>query len=177
MGQIWQAVRHYLLTRWIGQEFDYRSPHVCFTMQLASAGDIRNELSRILKTRLRARFGSVRETNTWILALSMRWFFGSSAVALQLGEKAFSVIWFRSRYENGEWIVVVVPAPLTNSPELVLICREIHTLLTATAGVSRIRWYFEGPRIQGAEVVTTPDELPWTQTYGSTDLAAKAKGP
>jgi hypothetical protein len=107
----------------------------------------------------------------------MRWFFGSSAVALQLGEKAFSVIWFRSRYENGEWIVVVVPAPLTNSPELVLICREIHTLLTATAGVTRIRWYFEGPRIQGAEVVTTPDELPWTQTYGSTDLAAKAKGP
>src|SRR6266403_3563571 len=140
MGQIWQAVRHYLLTRWIGQEFDYRSPHVCFTMQLASAGDIRNELSRILKTRLRARFGSVRETNTWVLALSMRWVFGSSAVALQLGEKAFSVIWFRSRYENGEWIVVVVPAPLTNSPELVLICREIHTLLTATARGSRIRW-------------------------------------
>jgi hypothetical protein len=87
------------------------------------------------------------------------------------------VIWFRSRYANGEWIVVVVLAPLTNSPELVLICREIHTLLAATAGVTRIRWYFEGPRTQGAEVVTTPDELPWTQTHGSTEVAANAKGP
>jgi hypothetical protein len=169
MGQISQAVRNYFAIRWIGQEFDYRSPHVCFTMQLVPATDVRNELARILKMHLRARFGPVREINTWILALSMRWFFGSSVIGLQLGEKAFSVIWFRSRYENGEWIVVVVPVSLTNSPELVLICREIHTLLAATAGVTRIRWYSEGPRIQGAEVVTTPDELPWTQTYGSTD--------
>jgi hypothetical protein len=44
-----------------------------------------------------------------------------------------------------------------------LLCREIHTMLTEISGIAAVRWYFEGLDSQTA-AVATPNELPWNQT-------------
>lgn len=79
------------------------------------------------------------------------------------------------KYGNNEWIVMMGPGRFRDScgfllgrnftgvsPALMQLCREIHAMLTAAPGITRIRWYFEGARTQGV-AVNTPDELPWGQ--------------
>lgn len=81
----------------------------------------------------------------------------------------------KSKYEDAEWILLVGPLdkptlldrlrgrkPISDVPALMLICREIHAMLTAISGVSAVRWYFEGFGSQ-TSAVATPDELPWNE--------------
>jgi hypothetical protein len=81
----------------------------------------------------------------------------------------------RSKYEDAEWVLLVGPSqtpglvdllrgrkPVDYSPELLRVCREIHTALTGIPGITAVRWYFEGFNSQTAAVATT-DELPWSQ--------------
>jgi hypothetical protein len=71
-----------------------------------------------------------------------------------------------SKYDDDEWILLVGPlgTQMANTPEVMLVCREIHALFATVAGITAIRWYFKGFRGQSREAVATPDELPWTQT-------------
>jgi hypothetical protein len=135
-----------------------KTPHVCFKAEFASAASAGNELSRILESRLQARFDSVRRIRIW--------FWGPRLVVLPVGQESFAVIFGRSKYDDDEWILLVGPlgTQMANTPEVMLVCREIHALFATVAGITAIRWYFKGFRGQSREAVATPDELPWTQT-------------
>lgn len=136
---------------------DYsKTPHVCLKLELESSANGREELAQLLEKRLRDHFNSVRRIKTWFLA--------RYGVSLQAGQKSFLVAFAESKHERDEWIIQVSPtdSPVVQSPELTMVCRVIHTLLTATANISAIRWYFEGFHSQ-SEGVATPEELPWTQ--------------
>jgi hypothetical protein len=99
----------------------------------------------------------------------MRWFLSKWIVVVEVNQKSFLIGLKKSKFAKGEWIVQVGPvnAPLGYSEEILLICREIHAVLTAAAGITAIRWYFEGFHNQSA-AVTAPDQLPWTQASTGT---------
>ena len=138
---------------------------MCFKVELAPNGSADDEVPRLLERHLRARFDSVRVIKTGFLA--------ALAVELRAGAKTFSAVLGRSKYEDGEWILIVGPLkapgwmdrlvgrkPISEVPELMLTCREIHGMLTAISGITAVRWYFEGRNTQSAAVATA-DELPW----------------
>lgn len=81
----------------------------------------------------------------------------------EVNQKSFLIGLKESKFGKSEWIVQVGPVnkPLGYSEEILLICREIHAVLTTTRGITAIRWYFEDFHNQSA-AVTTPDQLPWT---------------
>ncbi len=141
------------------------TPHVCFKVELPSNGNIDDEVPRLLERHVRTRFGSARVIKTGFLA--------PLAVELPAGEKTFSAVLGRSKYEDDEWILIVGPLegpglldrlrgrrPISEVPELMRTCREIHQMLAAISGITAVRWYFEGRDTQ-SEAVATPDELPW----------------
>lgn len=151
-----------MITETRSSKYD-RTPHLCFKLQ-SSQVEV-SELSRVLESRLSSRFGSVRAVKIWFSAF---W-----AVALQAEEKSFAVALDRNKYAEDEWVLLAAPLdtpalldrlrkrkPLADPPELRLICNEIHAAITATPGVSAVRWYFEGFNSQGAAVLT-PNELSW----------------
>jgi hypothetical protein len=113
------------------------------------------ELSQILQQRFVDRFNSVKKVKMWLLA---PW-----AVLVRVKQQSFLIGLKKSKFSKDEWIVQVGPmdTPPGYSDELLLICREIHTLLAAKEGISAIRWYFEGFHNQ-SKAVATPDQLPWT---------------
>jgi len=140
------------------KRLDYsKTPHVCFKIELKSRANGREELTQLLESRFRSHFNSVRRIKTWFLA--------RYAVELEVGQKSFLVALAESKLERDEWIIQVSPTntPVVQSPELTMICHEIHTLLAATANISATRWYFEGFHSQSG-AVATPEELPWNQT-------------
>jgi hypothetical protein len=105
--------------------------------------------------------------------LNVRWLW-TLTIVLQSAGKSFSAVLGRSKFEEGEWVLIVGP-PSTQGwvdrlrgrrpesySELALTCRKLHTVLAGLTGVSETRWYFQGPRSQ-SEAVSTPDELPWPQ--------------
>jgi hypothetical protein len=98
----------------------------------------------------------------------MRWFLSKWIVMVEVSQKCFLIGLKKSKFEKSEWIMQVGPvdSPLGYSEEILLICREIHTVLTTTAGVTAIRWYFEGFHNQSV-AATTPDQLPWTTESAS----------
>jgi hypothetical protein len=141
------------------------TPHVCFKVELPPRGSADDEVPRFLERHLRTRFDLARVIKTGFLA--------PLAVELRAGAKTFSAVLGRSKYEDGEWILIVGPLkapglldrllgrkPISEVPELMLTCREIHQMLTAISGITAVRWYFEGRNTQSA-AVATPDELPW----------------
>jgi hypothetical protein len=86
---------------------------------------------------------------------------------------SFMVVLTRSNYEDDQWALLVGSLrvrglldflrgrnPIGVSPEWIQVCRDIHTMLTSSPGITDVRWYFEGFRSQSA-AVATPDELPW----------------
>jgi hypothetical protein len=144
------------------------TPHVCFAADFASGTNAGNELTRILESHLRDRYGSVRQVGIRIR--------GSLLHVLHVGRKEIAVVWYGSRFKDGEWIVVVgrydLPRPLDRlrgrqsidySEELKLVSRGIHALLAATPGIARIRWYFKGIFGPSGKTVLTPDELSWAE--------------
>ena len=145
-----------------------KTPHVCFKAEFSSATRADSELPRLVERQLHTRFDSVRVIRTWFLA--------RAGCVVQIGEKSFTVALTRSKFGDDEWILLVGPLDtprlldrllrresLFDASKLMLICREIHTLLTAIPNITAVRWYFEGFRSQTA-AVATPDELPWTGT-------------
>ena len=142
-----------------------KTPHVCFKANFLPATRAGDDLPRLLERDLHARFASVRIIKSRFLA--------PLVVVLQAGKKSYSVVLGRSKYADDEWLLLVgspdTPKlldrlcrrqPLFDSSELMLICREIHALLTAIPNISAVRWYFEGFRSQTI-AVASPDELPW----------------
>jgi hypothetical protein len=140
-------------------------PHVCFKVELPPTGQAADDVPRLLERHFRTRFDSARVMMTGPLA--------PLAVALQAGAKSFSVVLGRSKYEDGEWILLVGPPhspslldrllsrrPASDTPELMQLCREIHAMLTPIPGVTDIRWYFAGRNGQ-TSAFAAPDELPW----------------
>jgi hypothetical protein len=132
---------------------------VCFKAEFSSASSAREEISRILESHLRARFGAVERGVFW------RW--GPRIVNLQVERKPVSVIWHTNRFNYEEWILIVVP----DLPSLwdkfrgrKPVSRDIHGLLASVTGISNMMWYFDGFRRQGRKAVWTPDELPWAET-------------
>jgi hypothetical protein len=137
-----------------------KTPHVCFKAEFPTAAAANDELPQLLKRQLDTRFDSVRVIKARLLA---PW-----AVVLQAGGNSYSAVLGRSKYATDEWILIISPPDGPRSPgsgsdaaELVVSCRKIHDLLTATPNVSAVRWYFEGFRNQTA-ALATPEELPWT---------------
>jgi hypothetical protein len=141
---------------------------VAFKAEFGSAKDTSNELLRILEGHLSARFGSLQRSRSW--------FWGPRVLVLQVGQKSITVVWNRKRSKDGEWILLVggsdMPRPLDRvrgrepanyAEEIILVSRGIHTLLAATPGITRIRWYFKGIIGPSGKAVWTPDELPWTE--------------
>lgn len=141
------------------------TPHVCFKVELAPSAAAGEEVPRLLERHFRDRFESVRVIKTGFLA--------PLAVELRAGAKTFLAVLGKSKYGAGEWILIVGPPrgpglldrllgrkPTSEVPELVLTCRQIHGMLTAIAGITAVRWYFEGRNTQ-SEAVATADELPW----------------
>ena len=119
----------------------------------------------MLAHHLDARFDSFR--------VIKKWFVTPWAAVLQTGQKSYSMVLGKSKYEKDEWVLLVGPSetpglfdllrgrkPVAHSPELQQVCREIHAALTAISGITAVRWYFEGFHSQTA-AVATPDELPW----------------
>jgi hypothetical protein len=145
---------------------DYsKTPHVCFKAEFPPAAKADDELPRLLERQLQSRVDSVRVMKARLLA---PW-----AVVLQKGEKSFSAVLGRSKYAADEWVLIVSPpdtpsslgrglSPPSDASGPVVICREIHAVLTAIPNISAVRWYFEGFRNQTA-AVATPDELPWAE--------------
>lgn len=140
-------------------------PHVCFKVAYTSEGDLGDELSRRLESHLLPLFNSVE--------IIKRRIFPVWAINLSINKKSFTLCLTRSRYENGEWVLLVGPldtpilscrlgrpTQITSVPELKLISQNIHSLLATITGISAIRWYFEGGQVQ-SRAVNTPDELPW----------------
>jgi hypothetical protein len=142
------------------------TPHVCFRADLVPPEEVATKLAEILERQFRARFASVDVVKAARLA--------SLVITFRTGDKSFSAVLGSSKYEDGEWLMLIGP-PSTPSlldrirgrredvgiTELMAGCREIHAMLIGIPGLSAIRWYFEGSRTQSA-AVETPDELPWS---------------
>jgi len=143
---------------------DYeKTPRVCFKVEARPRDD--DEFARILAQSFGERLGSVHAKKNVVM--------GSWAIVLQIGQQTFPAVLSRSKYGNDEWIMLIASPDsaglfdrmrgrkeIASSPGLLQVCRDIHTVLTATAGISDVRWYFEGFRSQSA-AVATPDELLW----------------
>lgn len=154
-----------------GVDLGYRQfPRACFGVAADLIRESDDQIQRMLVQQLKARFESTSAT---------KWpFFASWFVRLRLGPGlSFTVALRRSRYKKDEWVLMIGPSEIlsplelirgqrakNNSAELLRICREIQVCLTATSGISAVRWYFEGFRGQQTTAVATPDELPWAQT-------------
>jgi hypothetical protein len=74
LHSLWRRAVLSLLTLWGGRGLDYydKTPHVCFKAEFASAASAGNELSRILESRLQARFDSVRRIRILVLGSAAR---------------------------------------------------------------------------------------------------------
>ena len=159
----------FLVRLWRLEGMFDKFPHVCFKAEFPSASSAREEISRILESHLRARFGAVERGVFW------RWS-GPRLVNFQMEQTPVSVVWHTNRFNREEWILTVVPdlpslwdnlrgrKPVLRTEELKLVSRDIHDLLVSVTGISNIMWYFDGFRRQGRKAVRTPDELPWAET-------------
>ena len=133
-------------------------PHACFRFTPPRPSTGEPDLKRALESGLRDEFEAVQIVNFGPLA--------TLAVVLGTGEKSVPAVFGNSKFETGEWILIVGSPDLssrqkaTPSPELETACRKIHTVLAVTPGVSATRWYFEG-RTSQSNAVSTPDELAW----------------
>jgi len=146
----------------VEERLDYSKtpPNVCFRIQLEPPLRASEELSRLLAARLEDRIGSVQKK--WA------WFLHPWAAELRIGYRSFTVALTKSNHVQGEWIILIgsndVPFRWMRGhkmaeyvPQLKSICREIHALLTETAGITDVRWYFMG----STAAVANPDELSW----------------
>jgi len=140
------------------------TPHACFKAPSPGSGAA-SDLLQLIEQHLRDQFDSVRVRKapgltSWLVVLNS----GTQTVAAVIGP---------SKYDPGEWILIVGPGERlglldrllrTNlsvpTPELKHACSRIDRALAAIPGLSAVRWYFEGTQTQSA-AVTTPDELLW----------------
>jgi hypothetical protein len=153
------------MSRWLD-----KVPHVRFKADFPSALSAKEEISGLLESHLRARFGAPERGLLW------RWG-GPRLVRLHVGQKLVSVVWHKNRFTDGEWILVVAPDDMPMPwdklrgrnavlcrEELMLVSRDIHALLGSATGISNVMWYFDEFRRQGRTAVWTPEELPWSET-------------
>jgi hypothetical protein len=140
-----------------------QTPRVCFSTAGLST-KVETELPRLFGLFFRSRFKSF-----WMIKwLSVPW-----AGSIHSEQYSHSVVLAKSKYKKNDWILIVSHARtstlldrvlkrkvVSDVADIMLLCREIHVLLTEIEGISAIRWYFEGPSGQSA-AVHTPDELPW----------------
>jgi hypothetical protein len=110
-----------------------KTPHVAFKAEVASGKSARNEPTRLFESHLCDRYGSVRQVGIRI--------HGSRLHVLHVGRKEITVVWYRSRFKDGEWISLVgrydLPPldrfrgrqPIIYSEELKLVSRGIQALL------------------------------------------------
>ena len=137
------------------------TPHVCFRVTPPTSGDVTDTVPRLIERQLRQQFESVQLLNSRFLP--------PMTAVLSAEGRSFAMVLGKSKYEAGEWILIVGPSdspsqwarlrrqrPVSNVAELRRVCDTIHELLIALPGVSALRWYFEGARNP-----TTPRELPW----------------
>ena len=137
-----------------------KTPHVCFKYEAPSSSGSDDELPQRLVSELRDRFSSVRMLKIWIG--------GSWSLILGAGAESHTAGFAKSRFCKGEWILAVTAARSAGllESQVLDVCRRIHESLIAICGITRVRWYFEGPKNQKgtknqSPAVATPDELPW----------------
>jgi hypothetical protein len=153
------------MSRWLDNV-----PHACFKANFLSALSAKEEISGLLESHLRARFGAAERGLLW------RWG-APRLVRLHVGQRLVSVVWHKNRFADGEWILVVAPGDMPMPwdkfrgrnavlwrEELMLVSRDIHALLDSATGITNVMWYFDEFRRQGGTAVRTPDELPWAET-------------
>ena len=141
------------------------TPHLCFRFTAPTSGNVTETLPRLVERQLRHQFDSVQLFNSRFLP--------PMTAVLTAGGRSFALVLGKSKYEAGEWVVIVGPSdspslwarsgrqrPAANVAELRRVCDTIHELLSGLPGVSALRWYFEGAR-NPAPAVATPCELPW----------------
>jgi hypothetical protein len=85
------------MSRWLD-----KVPHARFKANFPSAFSTKEEISALLESHFRARFGATERGLLW------RWG-GPRLVRFHVGQKSVSVVWHKSRFEDGEWILVVAP--------------------------------------------------------------------
>jgi hypothetical protein len=144
-------------------------PHAQFRGALAVDVQIEDppgaSLARALESALRARFDSVKPFDNW---RDCGW-----VIEVQVNQKAFEVYFTRFSAEGDEWLLAAAPLgspgfigrllgrkPIECASELRAIASEVHKLLSATQGVSQVRWFLGGPP-EAVPKFTRPEELPW----------------
>ena len=141
------------------------TPHACFKFTAGTSGEVTEPVPRLLERQLRRQFDSVWLANSrFVLPM---------VAMLDSGAHSFPLVLGKSKDRVGEWVLIVGapenPGPLArlrrqkaspNVAEVRRVCTILHELLGGIAGVSGLRWYFEGARAQ-SPAVATPAELPW----------------
>ena len=140
------------------------TPRACFRV-LSDAIASDDELRRLVTRHLQGKFPAIRLGKIPLL--------GVPTIRAQAGQRWFSVLLKRSKYDRNEWILLFGPSempklwdlirgnrPADITPWLIQICREIHESLIGNSGIADVRWYFEDSRGQ-SKAVATPEELPW----------------
>lgn len=151
------------MSQWISS-----APNACFSAEFSPPLDARAEISRTLENHLCDRFGAVTRGVFW------RWPRLPRIIHFRVEDKVIWVGWHPSRFKKGQWIVTVSPGEtglwdhlrgkhVAHTKELMLVCRDLHSLLVSMTGISNVMWYFDGFRRQGKKAVWTPDELPWSE--------------
>jgi hypothetical protein len=142
-------------------------PCVCFKAEFSSAGSAREELTRILRSHLLARFGAVEQGSSFFNPRG-QW------IEVRLGQRKVWVVSYPRRRKVKEWVLWVGPGDLSSVwdrvlgrkrvayiEELKVVSRDIHALLGSVTAISNVMWYLNTFRGAGKKGVWTPDELPW----------------
>lgn len=143
-----------------------KTPHACFKVEIAAIAIADDNFPQALANQLQPRFSSVRVVKTP--------FKSSWMIALQLERESYAAVLGPSKFGNEEWIFLIGPpdAPgpsdrihgeessASQNDGLIRVCKEVHSVLMTTRGISAVRWYFQGPHTQSA-AVATPEELSW----------------
>jgi hypothetical protein len=147
-----------------------RAPRVGFGLQIVPRWRARIDLARMMTRQLSKRFSDVRFYPGWL--------FPNSALLVTLSGDKFVVLVRKDKYKypghrDRMWQIMINPykfrSPAVHFPQveqeryakdLMVISSEVHSVLTRTPGITRLRWWFVGWDVTKPGV-RTPKELPW----------------
>lgn len=148
-----------------------KAPRVAFGLNIVPKWRARVDLARMMTRQLSKRFGHIPLYPGYL-------FFNNSALLVTLNGEKFVVLVRedKSKYPGPKdrmWQILISPykfrSPAVCFPkdeqeryakDLMVISNEVHTVLSRTPGISRLRWWFVGWDFNQPGV-RTPAELPW----------------
>lgn len=160
-------------------ESTWRMPRAMFSLDSPRGRAARNTLPNMLARQLSEKFDTIEVfPRTMFSVACLKFKVNRVDFVVRIGQK-------KARERRiGEWFVAVdpfdVPAPLASlsrneqveyAKDLRLISDDIHAVLVAMSGVSRLRWFVDGWE-SGKPGVRTPADLPWH--LGIRDLCGAA---